>query len=162
MRIEKLMKNWLKITLDKGIIMPPMSWFIYGIITILLVVVYGKYRCVYINSHKDYLEDELFENSNKYGLDGWSITHLVAHMILGYLFPTTFILSQIGGIIWELFECYIGKTTPDWYYGIGFCENRLPGKDNYKVWCYGKISDIFVNILGFIIGVFLNFILLKK
>ena len=80
MRVELEMKKWLKTSLHESFKIPPISWWICGLLSIVTVVLYGKYRCKYINSHKDVLEDELFKKSIKLGLDGWSITHFVGHM----------------------------------------------------------------------------------
>lgn len=162
MGIELEMKKWFKTSLRESFKIPPTSWWICGLLSIVVIVLYGKYRCKYINSHKDVLEDELFKKSIKLGLDGWSITHFAGHMAAGIIYPTTFIFTQLGGIIWELFEAYIGFYTPKWYKGIGFCENRISGKDRYKVWCYGKVSDVLVNAAGFITGVLIHLLLFKK
>ena len=118
------------------------------IICPLLIGIYGYYRCKNIETHKDYLSFELFNNSqSNYGLDGWSISHLLFYMLLGYLFPNKIILTLSLGIIWELFETYIGIYKPIIFKDFGFCST-----DNSKVWWYGKISDIIVNFIGFMIG----------
>ena len=121
------------------------------IICPLLITLYGYYRCKNIETHKDVLSFELFNNSSKkYGLDGWSISHLLFYMLLGYLFPNKIILTLSLGIIWELFETYIGIYKPYIFQEFGFCSTDIS-----NVWWYGKFSDIIVNFIGFIIGQYL-------
>ena len=120
------------------------------IICPLLIALYGYYRCKNIKTHDDYLGFDLFNNSKKYGLDGWSISHLLFYMLLGYLFPNKIILTLSLGIIWELFETFIGIYKPNIFKDYGFCST-----DNSKVWWHGKFSDIIVNFIGFIIGQYL-------
>ena len=163
MGIETEMEKWWKQSLNEVFKIPPTSYWICVILSILILILYGKYRCKYINSHKDILEGELFKNSNKFGLDGWSVSHFIAHMIAGIVYPTTFIFTQLGGFVWELFETYVGIYKPKWVMGIGFCKHRTSSEHNkYKVWWYGKVSDIIVNITGFIVGVFIHYLLFKK
>ena len=144
------MTKWLTDSFTKPEI-PPSRFIILTFLNILLIAYYGKFRCNYINSHKDILEDNIFMNSDKYGLDGWSITHFISHAFAGYLYPRSFLVVQAVGIMWELFETYVGVCKPDFIKSIGFCK---VSDDKYKVWWYGKISDIFVNCLGFMIGVY--------
>ena len=90
----------------------------YAIITIiplLFIFPYGKFRCNN-KTFKDPLETNLF-----FGLDGWSATHFVWFMCLGYLYPENWFLSTIIGISWELFEHYYGKERPGWLGGYGDC-----------------------------------------
>ena len=132
------------------------TYFILVIISITSIALYGKYRCHYINKHNDILEFGLFKNSEKWGIDGWSLTHFFGYMIMGYLFPKTLLLTMIGGALWELFETYVGKYKPKLIMGFGFCENISDKTNKYKVWWYGKWSDLVMNFLGFVIGMKLN------
>ena len=114
----------------------------------LLIGLYGYYRCKNLETHNDLFGFSLFNNSQSdYGLDGWSLTHLFFYMLIGYLFPEKMVFTISLGIIWELFETYIGLYKPSIFKEFGFCST-----DNSKVWWYGKYSDILVNFIGFIIG----------
>ena len=48
----------------------------------------------------------------------------------------------------ELFETIVGIYKPELINGFGF---QLT-KSKYKVWWYGKWSDIVVNFIGFMLG----------
>tara|TARA_B100000900_G_C20155931_1_gene543870 strand:- start:68 stop:517 length:450 start_codon:yes stop_codon:yes gene_type:complete len=134
-------------------------YFIILTVSILSIFAYGKYRCDNIKWHTDVLEFSLFKNSARYGLDGWSVTHYSLFFLLGYLYPKVFVTSVLLGAVWELCETYIGIYKPALIKGLGFCE--LSG-NKYKVWWYGKWSDIVLNTLGFISGMTLHNYLKKK
>ena len=98
------MKNAVK-TLDA-------RYFLFYVICISVIALYGKYRCDHIKDHKDVLEFELFKGSKKYQIDGWSISHLLFNALIGYLYPKTIVISMILGGLWELTETYIGIYKP--------------------------------------------------
>ena len=132
----------------------PLYW-IFGFTIISIIFFYGWFRCKYIKSHKDVLEFSVWKNSNKLGIDGWSISHYITFLIYGFLYPNTFLLTTVAGVLWELFEWYVGVFKPSIISGLGFCMPYQSG-NKYKVWWYGKPSDIIVNTLGFITGSKLN------
>ena len=119
----------------------------------MMVFAYGKYRCDNIIKHKDILEFSLFKNSDKFGLDGWSVTHFSLFLLVGFFYSKVFVITMSLGILWELFETFVGIYKPEIIKGWGFC--KLPG-NKYKVWWYGKISDPIANFLGFITGSLLS------
>tara|TARA_B100000902_G_C27205533_1_gene861418 strand:+ start:68 stop:493 length:426 start_codon:yes stop_codon:yes gene_type:complete len=123
---------------------------VFAILPTLFIFPYGKYRCTHKN-FKDPLEATLF-----WGLDGWSATHFFWYMVLGYVFPETFILSTCIGIAWELFEHYYGKNRPGWLGGYGDCQGLESDKEEDGNWWYGKWSDIVCNTSGFIIGQYIK------
>tara|TARA_B100001094_G_C17998911_1_gene704117 strand:+ start:138 stop:557 length:420 start_codon:yes stop_codon:yes gene_type:complete len=128
------------------------NFFIYFIVNILCIFLYGSYRC---NNpeFKDILEKEI----GILDLDGWSISHLLSFTLIGYLFPhkNYILLASIFGIIWELFEHYYGKNRPGWLGGYGDCKKLQSDKTDDGNWWYGKISDIIMNSLGLMIGFYL-------
>lgn len=73
------------------------------------------------------------ENSfnKKLKLHGWSITHLGFYLLIGYKYPNTFLLTFIIGILWELFEKYIGIYQPKILQNWGFCKTN-DGKTKRK------------------------------
>ncbi len=125
------------------------------ILPVLSIFIYGKYRCD--NYHKNYnvdrLEFNLFKNSHKFGLDGWSITHFTLFFIIGFLYPQMFFTTITLGLLWELFETFIGIYKPNFIKDFGFCKLS---DNKYKVWWYGKWSDIIVNLIGFLCGAYIK------
>ena len=122
-----------------------MIYAIFAVLPLLFIFPYGKFRCNH-KTFKDPLETQLF-----YGLDGWSVTHFIWFMILGYIYPETLLLSTSIGILWELFEHYYGEERPGWLGGYGDCDDLATDKKSGN-WWYGKWSDIVCNITGFMIG----------
>ena len=117
-----------------------------------LVFFYGYYRCENIKSHKDILEFSLFKGSNKNGIDGWLLSHYLLFVLVGFLYPNTMRLSVSAGLLWELFECYVGLYKPQFLEGIGYCKSPSGAKKNGKCWWYWKWQDPIANALGFITG----------
>ena len=109
-------------------------YFLLYITCILVIAFYGKYRCTHIEEHKDILEFDLYKNSSKYGVDGWSITHLLFNALIGYLYPKALILSMFLGGFWETFETYVGMYRPDIMDEYGFCANEVQTDKNMVVW----------------------------
>tara|TARA_B100001094_G_C18192832_1_gene808465 strand:+ start:681 stop:1106 length:426 start_codon:yes stop_codon:yes gene_type:complete len=123
----------------------------YFIISVLLIFIYGFYRCK-SPEKKDILEKEYILN-----LDGWSLTHLIFFSIVAYNFPTKkyLIASFILGIIWELGELILSWVTINNRLGswsLFDCKKLNTDKNDEGVWWYAKESDIFMNLLGLIIG----------
>jgi len=120
-------------------------YFLTFLLPLCFIFPYGKYRC----EHKDY-KDPL-ETHVIAGLDGWSATHFFFFMLLGYLYPKTFILSMSMGTGWELFEHFYGKARPGWLGGYGDCKDLATDRVEGN-WWYGKWTDIACNAAGFLIG----------
>ena len=121
-------------------------YYVMFLLPLCFIFPYGKYRCTH-KDFKDPLETELF-----FGLDGWSGTHVLFFLMMGYLFPKSFILSMLLGISWELFEHLYGKHRPGWLGGYGDCPNLQSDRTEDGNWWYGKWTDIVCNALGFLIG----------
>ena len=68
------------------------------------------------------------------------------------------------GILWEVFEWWVGKTKPAFLKDIGNCRHSIinsnekrslksknkTGKTTY--WWYGQYEDIVADFLGFMVG----------
>ena len=126
---------------------------------ILFIFTYGNWKCQHKNV-KDPLQTLLFLD-----VEMWGATHFLWFMLMGYLFPQTFILTMFMGILWELFEHYHGKERPRLHShasvifrplgkligGFGDCKNLATDRADGN-WWYGKWSDIACNIIGFLVG----------
>ena len=115
----------------------------------LVICFYGQYRC----NNPDY-HDPLMQKLGILDLDGWSITHFAFFALLGYLYPDTFWLSMGLGISWEAFEHILGKNRPAILGGFGDCVTTDPGIQGS--WWFGRVSDILMNLIGFIFGAWLR------
>ena len=127
--------------------------FVSLMIVSIIVFMYGSYRCKH-PTYKDPLE-------NKIGimeLDGWSLSHFVTFLFIGLVFNdiNTIKLAVIFGLMWELFEHLRGKHRPGWLGGYGGTCAKISENNEEGNWWYGKVSDIFVNILGIMIGQCIN------
>lgn len=94
-----------------------------------------------------------------------AISHVAFFAFIGYCFPTRFFFWQLLGILWEVSE-FMVDANPHLLKYIGGCahqdikqENigniidnalgKLPTQDH--VW-HPSFSDVFCNIIGFMIG----------
>jgi hypothetical protein len=120
----------------------------YFILCLLIIFMYGSYRCKNPN-YKDILETKIYIDD----LDGWSLSHLLFFIFIGYQFKENkyLIVAFVFGILWELFEHYYGEKRPGWLGGYGDCDNLKTDRENSN-WWYGKYSDIFMNVSGLLIG----------
>ena len=122
------------------------------VVCVLLIFLNGWYRCKYKNS-----EDILMTKIPVGDLDGWSCAHVMFFALLGYLFPDMFLEAMIAGGIWEGIEAFLGKSRPSWMGGFGDCDLRTDQVDTtHKNWWYGRVSDLFMNALGFGIGYYVR------
>ena len=119
----------------------------FAIITSVCVAViigYAKVKCTKSVSKSQNL-DPLLKEIGIGDLTGWSLTHVAFYVLLGCMFPQDFKLLMLIGIIWEIIEHYvlnkIGWTKAD-------CLD--------DVWWYGRVSDIFMNAIGFWLGYFIS------
>ena len=129
------------------------SYYLLYIIVLLLIFSYGNYRCSN-KKFKDPLEKKI--RILNLELDGWSFSHIMFFMLMGYLFPNTFIKTMLLGISWELFEHLYGKHRPGWLGGYGGeCNNIATDREDGN-WWYGKWTDIVCNAFGFLVGRYIN------
>jgi len=84
-------------------------------------------------------------------LDGWSVSHLLFFMMIGYLYPNQLYLAFVLGVCWELFESLYGEKRPRFLGGFGDCATTDPNVQ-YGPWWYGRMSDIVMNLMGLLIG----------
>ena len=133
MYIEYKLMKYLK---NRGV---TIWYFLYFLFIICLVFSVGIYNC------KNPEEGDIVQRKLFPGLDGWLITHFLAYIVVGAIWPKTFALSLFLGILWEIIEVTLGKLKPEMLRGVTHCSS-----DEY--WWYGRIIDIPVNMLGFLCG----------
>ena len=122
----------------------------------IMIFLYGLYRCKNIRNHKDILEFSLFGDSNKLGMDGWLLSHYLFFVMLGFIHPNVMRLSVLMGLLWEVFEWWVGVYKPKFLEGIGFCPSPSGAKKRGNVWWYWKWQDPIANLLGFMTGKYLS------
>jgi len=116
----------------------------------IIICLYGRFRC----QHPDF-QDPLMKQFHLYDLDGWSLSHFLFFMMIGYMYPDKFYLSVLLGIIWELFESFYGKKRPGFLGGFGDCATTDPNVES-GAWWYGRLSDIICNVVGLLVGIILH------
>lgn len=128
--------------------------FYIPIIICLVLVAFGYFSKITMQNN---MKVELF---NFFGMkiDWWSISHLVLYIYFGYHFPQYFVEFLVIGTLWEIFESSFCKESFAKLIGCqgsnnSFCQkiNKIRGCDYW----YGKVDDIVVNIIGFVIGAML-------
>ena len=129
------------------------QYYLIYILPLSLIFSYGEYRCSN-KTFKDPLENKL--RISHLELDGWSLSHIMFFMLMGYLYSNTFIKTMLLGISWEIFEHIYGKQRPGWLGGYGGkCNNMATDREDGN-WWYGKWSDIVCNAFGFLVGKYIN------
>lgn len=111
--------------------------------SILLIYIYG------VLTRELWFDDDMMHSLliPDTDIDYWSLAHLILFTFLGYYFPLYIPYFIVLGVIWEGIENATGN--PDirrQFVGDGFKGD--------KYW-YAKISDIFIDILGLSLGLFL-------
>ena len=125
------------------------DWKLYLFISFLcvaLILLYGSVRC----TTAFHFKDPLLTKFGIFDLDGWSVSHVLFYILLGYLFPDHFILLMFMGILWELMEEFVLNSLSS---ARTKCDRLLPKGVRGT---HERISDIPMNAIGFIIGVALS------
>jgi len=95
-----------------------------------------------------------------FNIDMWALTHILLYVYFGYCFPDYFIEFLIIGSAWELLESFFCLYRIPLEKIIGCNDLNNPrcrtnvGYKNCDYW-YGRIDDVVMNMIGFIIGAFL-------
>ena len=92
-------------------------------------------------------------------VDAWALSHVLLYTYFGYMFPDYFVEFLILGILWELTEITLCNETLEKIVGCvgkknSFC-NGLRIFNSCDYW-YGKIEDIPINMIGFLIGAYFS------
>ena len=122
-------------------------------------------RCQFLK-FRDPLQYPLLDKSNIFSniSDGWSISHLILFLLLANIYPKEIMFLILIGILWELFELFLGKSE---LFGFSSLTNSKILKkignnskckimtDEHQSWWYAKWTDIILNNLGCLIGYYL-------
>ena len=127
--------------------------YIYGVFVIsMLFIIIGH---IYREQIQSVLKQPLI-NVPSCVLDWWSVLHFLLFAIFGFIEPNRHLLFSTLSIVFETFEDGMSSDTNTQLIDCKKNKNSLLGKiqcngyeDSY--W-YGKWDDVFVNILGYIIG----------
>ena len=134
--------------------------FLYMSIVALIIIIYSWIRCKN-KTLRDPLSLHIFgvKNTPISGvLDGWSISHFVLFFLFGLYYPTkiNFIIGM--GILWELFEYLTSRSNIKILQSIrGISRCNITSDENVNGdWFYAKLSDIFINAFGALLGYYLS------
>lgn len=116
-----------------------------GIVVIPFYLKYTKSSDEFKKYHDATTDTVLTIGNTK--LDWWSVTHFMFYTILGFAFPHLWKWLLLCSISWELLECI-----------MSYVEKAIKDDKEVIYWC-GKWSDLFVNTSGFIVGLFIRYII---
>ena len=126
-------------------------YIVISSLCVFLILMYGNYRC---SNKATYFHDPLLTKLGLLDLDGWSLTHVLFYVLLGYLFPKHFVYLMLVGILWEIVEEFVLNHLKSVDYHSK-CAKILP-RDQEARWWFGRVSDIPMNAIGFAIGYHLS------
>ncbi len=128
--------------------------FYVPVLIIVILIILGNFKFSFI---KNKMKTKLF-TKGCFDIDLWSLSHLLLYIYFGFQFPDYFAEFLIIGSIWEIFETMFCKEN--FHKNIGcrdsnniFC--RSIDKINSCDYWYGKLDDLVMNMIGFVIGVWL-------
>jgi len=96
--------------------------------------------------------------------DIWSLSHVLLYVYFGYYFPEFFVEFLIIGTMWEIFESTFCSKQ---FMQVFNCSTIDKSKSSSNIVCqminkvdncgywYGKLEDIPLNMLGFVIGAYI-------
>lgn len=128
------------ILINKKVIKNNYTFVFIIITTIILFIIYSSFnpKNVLLLCNED-LNKRYLTNPQ---IKGWSISHFLLYSVIGFIVPD-FYWILILGVVWEVFE-----------YIMGVVFNKK------KYWTSGGISgqmtDLIMNVLGFIVGGYLR------
>jgi hypothetical protein len=109
-------------------------------VCVAVIIGYAKTICTK-HASKNKKSEPLLTEIGIWNLTGWSLTHVAFYAFLGFMFPTDFKLLMLMGVIWEILEQYVLN-------GVEWAKADCID----DVWWYGRVSDLFMNAIGFWLG----------
>ena len=128
------------------------------LLTGISIIIYGYYRCL-----NPTFEDPLVYGKNICRVcDLWSIGHLLFNMMLGFFYPKHGVFIFTLGLLWETFEFLVHKEylkdipILSSINNLSKCKasSLLSSKEQH--WVYYELTDIPMNIIGILSGIYLN------
>lgn len=117
--------------------------FIYVVIVVLIFIIVLYFTGQSVRSQ---MRKSIY--IGPFDFDFWALSHLLLYIYFGYQFPNMFWEFLAIGTAWEGFETiFCPKTLLD---TIGMKRNK--GEEFGCGYWYGKLTDIPVNMFGFVIG----------
>ena len=125
--------------------------FFVPVIIIGIIIIVGN---IFKSTVQQKMKTSLF-NFAGIDIDGWSISHVLLYIYFGYNFPMYFAEFLIIGTIWEIFENLFCKESFEKIINSRdsdnfFC-NNIRQFNSCDYW-YGKVDDVAMNMIGFVIG----------
>lgn len=114
--------------------------FIIGI----LLHFFGLLRIIF-NNYKINIDILSYNKDKSLLFNGWTLSHLLLYIYIGYKYPDEYLFIFIIGLLWELYE--FSYDYIDFFKNIVF---KLL-KTN-KLYILGNPYDPLVNIIGYFIG----------
>lgn len=150
--------------------------FVVSILFLLFMYYAGNYECSCDRKTKDCYRTEIL---------GVQYNHFYFFIFLGIFFPSYFWTFQILGLLWELLEIVLDRNEQWAMKHLGGCFSNAPRENientifNFKVYkgvekymnpidkffniknskihsWHGSIAEVIPNILGFILGIWIN------
>lgn len=131
--------------------------FYIPVILIILIILIGSSYNRLIHNRMSYT----FFKFHGLELDVWSLSHVLLYTYFGYNFPQYFVEFLILGSLWEvvesvfckdIFSKILGCNSEN--YNSNFVCRSMINNQNCTYW-YGKVDDIALNMIGFVIGVYI-------
>ena len=129
-----------------------------GLLLVCIATIFGYGYILRRMKKADLLETEY----HCQGCDGWGFSHLLFFLALGYLDPDRYLFYGGRGILWELFETFVGQNdiriSGQRLKLIGESGVTADGTVEYKdeAWWYGRTSDVAFDLVGYAIGTAIN------
>lgn len=125
------------------------NFYIPVIIIILLIIVGNFFKPIKSRMHT------VLVSIGGIDIDWWSVSHIVLYIYFGYQFPNSFAEFLIIGSVWELIETFFCREKFERITNCTDSESAIcrgMRKINSCDYWYGKIDDVAMNMIGFVIG----------
>lgn len=82
----------------------------------------------------------------------WPVTHFVLFAVVGYFNPYCDLEAMLVGVVWEGFELFVNRITPDISPRSTLRISTAKDVQYKRKWWGGSVLDIYFNALGFYTG----------
>lgn len=125
--------------------------YFFLIYLLIIVVIYYVITFLFFKkfSHRDYLNQTIYQSPCLGKISWWPISHFVLYFILGLLFPFCDPIIIAISIFWELFEEFMGCLLYNNGVKMPFKSNGDKNVQYQGRWWRGSAMDIIYNLLGY-------------